>query len=68
MSTLHTGYTGPMAMLPVIPLEAPKRAGLASGERYPPGDTVKPANADTLVSRRAARIRAELLVTCMTVP
>jgi hypothetical protein len=57
-----------MVMLPVIPLEGPRREGLARGERYPPGETMKPATVDTVVRKSAARIRAELLVTCMTTP
>ena len=56
-----------MEMLPVIPLVAPRSPGLARWDRYPPGETMKPATVDTVVRKRAARIRAELLDICMIV-
>jgi hypothetical protein len=66
--TLQIGATGPMVILPFIPLEVPRRAGPASEDRYPPGETTKPATVDTVVRRRAARMRAVLLVARMIVP
>jgi hypothetical protein len=56
---------GPMEMLPFIPLEAPNKEGLARGERYPPGETMKPATVDTVVRKRTQKTRAALLVTSM---
>jgi hypothetical protein len=57
-----------MEMLPIIPPVAPIRGGLARGARYPPGETMKPATVDTVVSRRAVTIRAVLLFTSMILP
>jgi hypothetical protein len=54
-----------MEMLPFIPLEAPNREGLASGERYPPGETMNPATVDAVVRKRTQKIKAALLVTSM---
>jgi len=54
-----------MEMLPMIPPVASIRGGLARGARYPPGETMKPATVDTVVSKRAATIRAVLPFTIM---
>ena len=62
---MQTGTMGPMEMLPFIPLVVPSKGGLAMGDRYPPGETMKPVAVDTVVSRRAAKIRAVLLLTSM---
>jgi len=59
------GEMGPMETLPFIPPVAPSSEGLASGDRYPPGETMKPATVDALVRKRAQKIRAALLVTSM---
>ncbi len=64
-STRQTGKRGPMEMLPSIPPVAPSRDGLASGDRYPFGETMKPVTVDAAVRKRTQKIRAELLVTNM---
>ncbi len=66
--TLQRGKTGPMEMLPIIPPVAPSRAGPARGDRYPPGETMKPVTVDTVVRKRIAMIRPELLVISTLVP
>src|SRR5713101_6271723 len=65
VGTLQREQTFAMEMLPIIPPVAPIRGGLARGARYPPGETMKPATADMVVSRRTATIRAVLLFTSM---
>jgi hypothetical protein len=64
---LQTGTTGPMETLPVIPPLAPSRGGPARWDRYPPGETMKPAPVDTAVRRRTPTMRAELLNTGTTI-
>ena len=64
-SVLQMGKMGPMEMLPLIPSVAPSSEGLASGDRYPPGETMKPATVDAVVRKRTQKIRAALLVTSM---
>ena len=51
----------PMDMLPLIPPVAPIRGGLARGDRYPPGETMRPAVVETVVRIRADMSRAALL-------
>jgi len=62
---LQMGKTGPMETLPSIPPAAPSSEGLASGDRYPPGETMKPATVDAVVRKTTQKIRAALLVTSM---
>ena len=64
---LQMGKTGPMETLPSIPPAAPSSEGLASGDRYPPGETMKPATIDAVVRKRTQKIRAALLVTSMII-
>ena len=62
---LQMGEIGPMETLPSIPPAAPSSEGLASGDRYPPGETMKPATVDAVVRKTTQKIRAALLVTSM---
>jgi len=64
---LQMGKMGPMETLPSIPPVAPSSEGLASGDRYPPGETMKPATIDAVVRKRTQKIRAALLVTSMII-
>ena len=60
---LQMGEIGPMETLPSIPPVAPSSEGLASGDRYPAGETMKPATVDAVVRKRTQKTRAALLVT-----
>ena len=64
---LQMGKMGPMETLPSIPPVASSSEGLASGDRYPPGETMKPATIDAVVRKRTQKIRAALLVTSMII-
>jgi len=64
---LQMGKMGPMETLPSIPPVAPSSEGLASGDRYPPGETMKPATIDAVVRKRTQKIRAAFLVTSMII-
>jgi hypothetical protein len=57
-----------METVPFIPLVAPSRGGLAIGEKYPPGEIMKPAAVDTVVRASAVMMSAVLLVTRVIVP
>jgi len=63
--TVQRGATFPIEILPTIPPVAPCRGGLARGARYPPGETMKPATVNAVVSKSAATITAVVLVTRM---
>ena len=65
---VQRGATFPMDILPTIPPLMPNNGGLVRGARYPPGDTMNPATVDAMVSRRAAMIRAVLILTRMVLP
>jgi len=64
-STRQTGKRGPIETLPVIPPVAPSSEGLASGDRYPPGETMKPATVDAAVRKSTQKVKTELLATSM---
>ena len=67
-ATLQAVMVGVIEMVPAIPPVAPSKAGLARGARYPPGETMNPATVDTVVRKRAAIIRALLIVIGMILP